>query len=100
MDLLLNEPRDTAAARRLLKQASRRHGLPETLPLDGSAAKAAALQSDSEAHGPPISLRPGQDCHTVVEQEHRAVQRVTRPMVGGKRAPPPRTPWGGWNSCP
>ena len=63
------------------------------MPLDGSAAKAAALTSYSEAHG-PLSASGEQDCHTVVEQEHRAVQRVTRPMVGGKACAAAQDPLG------
>jgi transposase-like protein len=48
--LLLTEHRDKEAALRFLKKASRRNGLPETITIDGSDAKAAALKSDNEAH--------------------------------------------------
>jgi transposase-like protein len=51
MDLLLTEQRDKEAALRLPQQALRRPGLPETITLDGSDPKAAALKSDTEAHG-------------------------------------------------
>jgi putative transposase len=42
IDVLRTEHRDTAAARRWLKQAIRRHGLPATITLDGRDAQAAA----------------------------------------------------------
>jgi transposase-like protein len=38
------EQRDQEAALRLLKQAIRRHGLPETITIDGSEANAAAIE--------------------------------------------------------
>ena len=57
MDVLLTEHRDKAAALRLLKQAIRRTGGPETLTLDGSDAHEAAIKSDNEAHGTTISSR-------------------------------------------
>ena len=99
MDLLLTEPRDTAAARRLLKQASRCHGLPEMLPWTVAPPRpprSRATARHTVSYQPP----PGQDCHTVVEQEHRAVQRVTRPMVGGKACAAAQDPLGGMELLP
>ena len=63
MDFLLTEHRDTEAALRFLKKAIHRHGVPEKRTIDGSDANEAAMKS-------------------YVEQAHRAVQRVTRPMLG------------------
>jgi len=71
LDFLLTEPRDTDAARRGLKPAIRRHGLPESIPLDGSDAKAAAIKRDHEAHGTAIAIRQVKDCNNSVEQDHR-----------------------------
>ena len=89
---------DTAAARRLLKQASRRHGLPRRCPW--TVAPPRPPRSRERRGTRPLSASGRQDCHTVVEQEHRAVQRVTRPMVGGKACAAAQDPLGGWNSCP
>jgi len=72
-------PRENEAARRCLKKARRRHGLPEPLPLDGRQAHAAASTSDNAAHGPPILSRQVNYLHHMVEPEHRGVKRVTRP---------------------
>jgi hypothetical protein len=41
----------------LLAQAIRRHGVPAQRTSDGRAAKAAALKSDTEAHGTAIAIR-------------------------------------------
>jgi transposase-like protein len=84
MDCLRTEHRDEAAALRLLKKAIRRHGVPETITIAGSAAHEAAIKSSNEAHGTAIVIRRRKYLNTIVEQDHRGVQRVTRPMVGCK----------------
>jgi putative transposase len=57
IDLLLTEHRDKEAALRFLKKAIRRNGLPETITIDGSDAKEAAIKSYNEAHGTAIIIR-------------------------------------------
>ena len=57
IDFLLTEHRDEHAAKRFLTKAIRRHGVPEKLTLDGSAAHEAAIKSYNEAHGTAIALR-------------------------------------------
>jgi transposase-like protein len=44
IDFRLTEHRDEEAARRFLKKAIRRHGLPETITIDGSDANEAAIK--------------------------------------------------------
>jgi len=84
IDFLLTEQRDTEAALRFLKKAIRRNGLPETITMDGSDANEAAIKSYNEAHGTHIIIRQVKYLNNVVEQDHRAVKRVTRPMLGFK----------------
>src|SRR4249919_933858 len=57
MDFLLTEHRDEAAALRSLKQAIRRHGVPEKITIDGSAANEAAIKSYKAEHGTAIIIR-------------------------------------------
>ena len=57
IDVLLTEHRDTEAARRFLKKAIRRHGVPEKITIDGSDANEAAIKRDNEAHGTSIIIR-------------------------------------------
>jgi putative transposase len=67
-----------------LKKAIRRHGVPETITIDGSGANEAAIKSYNEAHGTTISIRQVKYLNNIVEQDHRGVKRITRPMLGFK----------------
>ena len=82
IDVLRTEHRDTEAARRFLKNAIRRHGAPETMTIDGSGAKEAAITRDHKARGAHVMIRRVKYFNNVVGQDHRAVTRVTRPMSG------------------
>jgi putative transposase len=84
IDFLLTEYRDTEAALRFLTQAIRRHGVPEKITIDGSEANEAAIKRYNEAHGTHIIIRQVKYLNNLVEQDHRAVKRVTRPMLGFK----------------
>jgi putative transposase len=84
IDFLLTEQRDERAAMRFLTKAIRRHGVPETITIDGSEANAAAIRGYNEAHGTAIIIRQVKYLNKVVEQDHRAIKRVARPMLGFK----------------
>jgi transposase-like protein len=82
IDFLLTEDRDAQAAKRFLTKAIRRHGVPEKITIDGSAANEAAIKSYNEEHSTNIIIRKRKYLNNIVEQDHRAVKRVTRPMLG------------------
>jgi transposase-like protein len=84
IDFLLTAHRDEQAAKRFLTKAIRRHNVPETITIDGSEAKAAAIRSYNAEHGTTIAIRQVKYLNNIVEQDHRAVKRVTRPMLGFK----------------
>jgi putative transposase len=84
IDFLLTEHRDKEAALRFLKKAIRRNGLPEKITIDGSDANEAAIKSYNEAHGTHIIIRQVKYFNNIVEQDHRGVKRVTRPVLGFK----------------
>ena len=84
IDFLLTEQRDEQAAKRFLTKAIRRHGVPEKITIDGSAANEAAIKSYNEEHGTAIAIRKIKYLNNIVEQDHRGVKRVTRPMLGFK----------------
>ena len=84
IDFLLTERRNERAALHFLTKAIRRHGVPEKITIDGSEANAAAIRSYNEAHGTAIEIRQVKYLNNLVEQDHRAVKRVSRPMLGFK----------------
>ena len=84
IDFLLTEQRDKEAALKFLKKAIRRNGLPAMITIDGSDANEAAIKSYNQEHGTTIIIRQVQYLNNLVEQDHRAVKRVTRPMLGFK----------------
>ena len=63
IDFLRTEQRDTAAALRFLTKAIRRHGVPETITIDGSDAHEAAIKRYNEAPGTAIAIRQGKYLH-------------------------------------
>jgi hypothetical protein len=54
------------------------------MTIDGSDANEAAIKNDNEEHGTTIIIRQVKYLHNIVEQNHRAVKRVTRPILGFK----------------
>ena len=79
---MLTEQRDEQAAKKFLIKAIRRHGgVPEKITIDGSAANEAAIKSYNKEHGTSIEIRKIKYLNNTVEQDHRAVKRVTRPMM-------------------
>jgi putative transposase len=57
MDFLLTEQRDERTATRFLNKAIRRHGVPETITINGSEANAAAIKRYNEEHRTAIIIR-------------------------------------------
>src|SRR5215831_15720078 len=66
------------------KKAIRRHGVAEKITIDGSEANAAAIRRYNREHGTAIIIRQVKYLNHRVEQDHRGVKRVTRPMLGFK----------------
>ena len=84
IDFLLRAKRDHAAARRFLERAIDLHGVPEKITIDKSGANTAAILSVQADSGLPIELRQSKYLNNLVEQDHRAVKRIVRPMLGFK----------------
>jgi transposase-like protein len=84
IDFLLTEQRDEAAALRFLEKATRRHGIPEKITVDGSAANEAAIKRCNEECGTAIEIRKRKYLNNIIEQDHQGLKRVTRPMLGFK----------------
>ncbi|QCP55018.1 IS6 family transposase [Trinickia violacea] len=84
VDFLLRAHRDKAAARRYFEKAIDRNGEPETIPVDKSGANLAALEALNAKRSTPIKVRQNKYLNNIVEQDHRAVKRVIKPMMGFK----------------
>jgi putative transposase len=84
IDFLLRAHRDLAAARRFLERAIDLHGVPDKITIDKSGANTAAIHSVQADSGANIELRQSKYLNNVVEQDHRAVKRIVRPMLGFK----------------
>ena len=84
VDFLLTAKRDHTAARRFFEQAIGLHGVPEKITIDKSGANTAAVHSMIVDSGVEIELRQSKYLNNLVEQDHRAIKRRTRPMLGFK----------------
>ena len=84
VDFLLTARRDRKAALRLLHKAIGRHGVPAKITIDKSGANVAAIESYNADHNAEIETRQGKYLNNIVEQDHRAIKRMTRPMLGFK----------------
>ena len=82
VDFLLRAKRDHAAARAFFERAIGQHDVPEKITLDKSGANTTAIVSTQADSGLPIKMRRSRYLNNLVEQDHRAVKRITRPMLG------------------
>jgi len=84
VDFLLTAHRDIAAARRFFDKAMRENGAPEKIAMDKSGANKGAIDAINSSTAVPIVVRQVKYLNNIVEQDHRAIKRVTRPMLGFK----------------
>jgi putative transposase len=95
VEFWFSERRDLVAAKRFLRKALKRHGRPERIVVDGSQTNREAilscdaesrLQDRSRRRLKPIKIRQSQYLNNRIEQDHRAVKRRVRSMLGFKSA--------------
>ena len=84
VDFLLTAKRDRKAALRFLRKAFGQHGTPEKVTIDKSGANTAAIESYNAKHKAGIEIRQVKYLNNIVEQDHRAIKRQVRPMLGFK----------------
>ncbi len=85
VDFLFRAHRDEAAARRFLERAIDLHGMPEKITIDKSGANTAAIVSVQADSGLTIELRHSKYLNNLVEQDHRTIKRVVRPIWDSNR---------------
>lgn len=84
IDFLLTAKRDKAAAKRLFDKAMQANGVPEKVTMDKSGANKAAIDEINANREKPIVVRQVKYLNNIVGQDHRAVKRITKPMLGFK----------------
>ena len=105
VDFLLTAKRDRKAALRFLRKAIDQCGVPQKITIDKSGANTAAIDDYNTDHETGIELRvaglgpQAKYLNNIVEQDHRAVKRLTRPMWDSNRFGQPPLRWPESNSC-
>ncbi len=104
VEFWFSERRNLASAKRFLRKALKRHGRPERVVIDGSQTNREAilscdaesrLQDRSRRRLKPIRIRQSQYLNNRIEQDHRAIKRRVRPMLGFKSVDSARVILGG-----
>ena len=84
VDFLLTKKRDKKAAIAFFRKAFRQHGQPEKVCIDKSGSNKSALMSfnpKGQDKAPEIMIYQSKYLNNIVEQDHRFVKRLTRPMM-------------------
>jgi putative transposase len=84
VDFLRTAQRNRAAVKRFLREAIASQGTPEKITIDKSGVNKAAIESYNRDHETAIEIRQSKYLKNLVEQDHRAVKRIIRPMLGFK----------------
>ncbi len=84
IDFLLTATRNTKAALRFLKKAIGQHGKPSLVNIDQSGANTAGLRQVNRDNNTRIKIRQCKYLNNIIEQDHRRIKRLTRPMLGFK----------------
>jgi transposase-like protein len=104
IEFWFSERRNLAAAKRFLNKALKRHGRPKRIVIDGSQTNREAilscdttdrLRDRTRRKLRPIRIRQSRYLNNRIEQDHRAIKRRVRPMLGFKSLDSARAILGG-----
>ena len=89
VDFMLSSHRRRSAARKFFKNAIARNGVPKRVVVDKSGSNLAGLQSVNTrlkftGDGSIIKIIQSKHLNNLVEQDHRFIKKITRPMMGFK----------------
>ena len=97
VDFLLTAKRDRKAASRFLRKSIDPCGTPQKITIDKSRANGAAIEDYNSEMNTSIELRQVKYLNNIVEQDHRAIKRMTRcqrafnfPQLWASKIPHPR----------
>ena len=99
IDFLLRAHRDYAAARRFFERTIVLHGVPEKITIDKSGANTTAIDGLLADSGADIELRQSKYLNNIVEQDHRAIERIVRPMMASNRFAAHASSWRASRPC-
>jgi len=92
IDFLLTAKRDKAAALLFFDKAMKASGTPEKVMMNKTGASKAAMDAiNARENTPPILIRQVKYLNNIVEHDHRAIKRVTKPMLNFKSFPAARS---------
>ena len=84
VDFLLTAKRDMAAAKRFFEKAVEANNAPSKVAIDRSGANKAAINAINAGRDVQILVRQVKYLNNIVEQDHRAIKRLIRPMLNFK----------------
>ena len=84
VDFLLTARRDKTAALRFFEKSMKASDVPEKVTIDKSGANKAAIDYINTSRETPIVVWQVKYLNNIVEQDHRAIKRVTTPMLNFK----------------
>lgn len=84
IDIFLSKRRDTASAKLFFQKTFRSSGVPEKVNIDKSGSNKAALKAMNEEINSKdkILIRQNKYLNNFVEQDHRFIKKIVKPMLG------------------
>ena len=79
-----DRPESAVTMTRIRNKAMGANGDPDKVAMDKSGANKAAIDAINAGRDVPILVRQVKYLNNIVEQDHRAIKRVTRPMLNFK----------------
>ncbi|WP_372575205.1 IS6 family transposase [Ruegeria jejuensis] len=89
LDFMLSERRDTKAAKKFFANALHNNGIPKRITIDKSRSNAAGIKDINKIFKRlriPVTIDTVRSkyLNNIIEQDHRFIKRLTRPMLGFK----------------
>ena len=84
IDVLLRAQRDTTAAFKFFRKAINNNGVPDKINIDKSGSNTAGIIKYNKDHKTSIEIRQNKYLNNRIEQDHRFIKKLTRPMLGFK----------------
>ena len=86
IDIYLSKKRDKTAAKRFFEKSIGSSGRPEKITIDKSGANLSALETINQSYetSEKFHIRQIKYLNNIVEQDHRFIKKITKPMMGFK----------------